>query len=779
METIKISVGDLVKFIHASGDLESKNKAHEARKRGLLLHEERQETYQPTDQKEVHITFEHQTDAYRFKLQGRIDGLREIDGVKTIEEIKSTETSLALIEEQTFPAHLMQAKVYGHMLCQQDNLAGIQVQLVYVHYPTRDIKTFVRYYPAAQLAKGFAETIDAYMAWLDIYQQHVYDRQKTIEGLSFPYPSFREGQHPFMAAVYQTFMTEDILYATAPTGIGKTVAALYSALKTVKDDNEKIFYLTAKNAAKSVAVETVELMKAKGLKIKALTLNAKDNMCLRDEVDCDPEICPFAKGFYNRLKIALQDIFVHDDVYDIDLIKQYATYHNICPHEFALEIALYADVVICDYNYVFDPRIRLMRFFEENDYHVKLLIDEAHNMVDRSKAMYSAQLDDEALHNVIEALAGKPANVVKSFKALAKTMTTLITETEIKKRLFHADESLNQTLYNRVYHTLMQCDQFLQEHKKHPKRKTIREYYFSLLQFVRIAEFYGPSFRFIIEHNQGVTTFNIVCFDASKMILDTLKSSANGSVFFSATLKPNQYYAALISRKTGKSFEVPSPFPVENLGLFVDVSTSTKFHERKHSITRIIDSIYALLESKKGNYIVYFPSYQYMKMVTDMFDGSDYEVLIQSRRQSFFERRDLMTAFKAKSDTSKVLFSVLGGSFSEGIDLVGDALSGVLIVGVALPAFNKINDLMRQYYDDIGYDGFHFAYTYPGMNKVIQAVGRVIRSVEDKGVAVLIDQRYQRDIYQQLMPKHWSHAHRLDMDDYLQGFLDQFWKKTS
>jgi len=776
MKSIKIGVSELVRFIYASGDLESKNKAKEAMKIGQQLHLERQLIYGSADRKEVSVHIEHNVDDYAFFLYGRIDGVLDGDPL-TLEEIKSTETALELIDETTYPAHLMQVKVYGHMYAKAHNLKGLNLSLCYIHHPSKKTKEIEKYYPASQLEKAFTKTLKAYMEWLDIYQEHQRKRNTSIEGLTFPHEAFREGQHPFMGAIYQTLIKEDILYATAPTGIGKTVAALYAALKTIKDDREKIFYLTAKNAAKSVAIKTVQDLKAKGLKIKALTLNSKDNMCLREEVDCDPEICPFAKGFYNRLNKALQDIFVHDDVFDIHLIKDYATYHDICPHEFALEIALYADIIICDYNYVFDPRIRLMRFFEENDYRPKLLVDEAHNLVDRSRSMYSAALSYQDAKTFRDETDTMKARFKEPLKKLIASMDSLIATSEVGKTRLFVDEILPESFMNTLNRLLAVLDEFMQTNKKHPKRKTVREFYFLLLQFSRISEFFDTPFRFMIEADADDYHFNILCFDASKEILKTIEDNGSGAVFFSATLKPTSYFAALLTKLKGKSHEIPSPFDPKRLGLFIDVSTSTKYHDRKNSVPRIIDSIYALLESKQGNYIVYFPSYAYMNLVLDQFDGSDYDVLVQKRGMSLFERQSMLDDFQENRPSSKVLFSVLGGSFSEGIDLIGEALSGVMIVGVALPAFNKLNELMRAYYDAEGYDGFHYAYTYPGMNKVIQAVGRVIRSEQDIGVAILLDQRYERDVYRHLFPLHWQHAEWLEEEDFLQGYLKQFWQE--
>ena len=777
MTTEKLSVKEIVEFLHASGDLTNQSNVRQRQLEGQKLHVKRQNTYDASAKKEVYVeTFFQYGDA-KLHISGRIDGVfKNTDGTIILEEIKSTETDLDLVNERTYPAHINQLKMYAYMYMADHNLSSVELRLLYIHSKDEREKPLETRVSFKQMEKTFNQTMHDYMDWLDTYRNHLYNKERSIEGLVFPHEDFREGQRPFMAAIYQTLIKEDILYATAPTGIGKTVGALFSALKTIKNSKEKIFYLTAKNAGKHIAVDTVRALKEKGLKVKAITLNSKDNMCLQDEVDCDPEICPFAKGFYNRLSEALKDIFVHDDVYDMKLIKDYATYHNICPHEFALEIANYADIIICDFNYAFDPRIRLIRFFEESQYVPKLLVDESHNLVDRSLSMYSSMLSHTDMKSLKETVSTmKPSHLKRPVEMLLNLMDESIRTTDVKKSGLHVDTALDETFMKGVQYLASKLESFLSEHKKHPNRKAVLEHYFTLMQFVRISEYYSSAYRYVIESDQDDVRFNIVCLDASEALKDIVKTRASGTVFFSATLNPVKYYSSLITQRQGRFFEVPTPFDPKRLGLFIDVSTSTKYHDRPQSVGRIIDTIYAMLESKTGNYIVFFPSYRYMEMVLEKFDRVSYNTLVQTPRMSHGERESLLEQFTSTDSESKVMFSVLGGSFSEGVDYIGDLLHGVMVVGVALPAFNRMNEIRKDYFYEQGYDGFHYAYTYPGMNKVIQAVGRVIRTMDDKGVAILFDERYRRQVYTELFPSHWSHAEYLEEDDYIQGYLDNFW----
>lgn len=775
--TSSIAIRDLVTFLFGTGNLASQTRRKSARKLGQEIHSEHQKNYRNDAQSEVLVKGRITRGDFTLDLSGRIDGVLKDDGETVLEEIKSTETALKLIDKDTFPAHRMQVVFYGYLYALEHEMDEVRLRLTYIHHPSRETKDLEETLPFGTLESLVFEAVDDYLHWLEIYENHQLEKRKSLEGLAFPHDAYREGQYHFMGAVYKTLVAHDILYATAPTGIGKTVGALFSGLKTLEDDKEKIFFLTAKNAGKTIAVDTMQTLKNNGLKIKAITLNSKENMCLMDEVDCDPELCPYAKGYYDRLRGALKDIFVHDDVFDADLIMKYGGFHDICPHEFALDISNYCDVVIADYNYVFDPRIKLIRYFEETHYKPKLLIDEAHNLVDRSRAMHSTSLymsEVKAMEHTLKGIKPSPLKRVGRLKAL---MEERMRVHEIEKARIHIESSLDTELLQAVEQLVGFLGDLLETHKKHKKRKQIREAYFRVLEFSRLSEYFTEAFRFTIEAEEEDVSFNIVCLDASGPLSETINDRSYGTVLFSATLKPVRYFSNLITRGEGKALEVPSPFDPDRLGLFVDVSTSTRYHDRPASVERILDTLYAMLEVKTGNYIAFFPSYKYMNMVLEHFDATNYDVLVQKRDMSLMERRDMLDAFKKTPVRPKIMFSVLGGSFSEGVDYVGDMLNGVLVVGVALPALSTMNQLLRDYYTDQGFDGFDYAYTYPGMNKVIQAVGRVIRRQEDKGVAILLDSRYRHRKYKSLMPTHW-HGKTIHLEDHIQTAIREFWMKT-
>jgi DNA excision repair protein ERCC-2 len=775
VKTTQISVKELVTFIHRGGDLTSEFKSNARAKQGTECHAYLQDKYTASDQKEVFVKHTHETSHHQLTLSGRIDGVLLRDNETIIEEIKSTTVSLDLMKEDSRPEHLAQAKLYAYLYLLNQEQKAITVHLTYIHVSTYETKTIRKRYNQTQLQRFFEDTILQYTTWLEIYETHQKNRNQSIEGLVFPFDSYREGQYQFMGAVYQNFIQQGILYSIAPTGIGKTIAALYSSLKTLDKKSDKLFYLTAKNQGKKIVIDTLNLLKKKGLDCKSVVLHSKEAMCLMDTVDCDPDICPYAKGYFERERDALTDIFVHDDVYDRPLIKQYGEYHKICPHEFSLSIASLSDVVVCDYNYAFDPRVHLIRFFEEHFYTPKLLIDEAHNMVDRSRMMYSASLQRSSLLMLKEALKGFDKELFAAVGAILKVVNAYLVNHQLEKNPFYHQLDNDLILLEKIDFCVIQLEKLLVENKRFKTRKDVLNVYFELLQYRRISEFYDEHYRFFIEYVLDDIIVTQKCFNAAHYIEETIEEHSEGAVFFSATLEPIDYYVDLITNKNGQTISIPSPFDPSHLGLFIEGRTSTRYRDRDRSITPIIDSIYAMVEAKKGNYIVFFPSYYYMSQVLELFDSTGYHTVIQERNMSYGARQDLLDTFSETHDQSTIGFFVLGGSFSEGIDYVGDLLHGVLIVGVAFPMFNKENELLRAYFEQTGHDGFHYAYTYPGMNKVIQAVGRVIRTEEDKGVAILFDDRYLHSVYQNLFPAHWVDVKPLKNKMYLIDVLKDFW----
>jgi DNA excision repair protein ERCC-2 len=518
------------------------------------------------------------------------------------------------------------------------------------------------------------------------------------------------------------------------------------------------------------------LLEEKGLIAKTCEITAKDHSCLLKERDCDPDVCKYAKGYYKRIYKAIRDIFESESLLSRKVIREYAIKHRVCPFEFSLDLSNYCDILIGDYNYAFDPRVRLIRYFEEKIAEPILLVDEAHNLVARGREMYSASLDQEKISSLLEltkALKPSPKREIARLLDLFEEF-----DLELLNVDFIKYEEPNSYLVQLTKRLLVKLDQVLTSDRKIPNRSKIMEGYFILNQFVKASEFYNDDFVFLLERVDKNIRASIKCLDASGFILSSIKETALATVFFSATLDPSEYYQTLLTKNEGQSVKMVSPFRQENLLLLTVDTISTRYQDRKDSLEEIAEIARIMIEGKKGNYIMFFPSYEYLKLVEAKlsFKG-DVEIIRQTREMSRQDRSETIMMFKTESTKTQVGLFVMGGVFAESIDLIGDMLSGVLIVGVGLPALSPFNNILRSHFDEKFHQGFDYAYTYPGLNKVIQAVGRVIRTETDRGIAVLVDDRFASPKYLRLYPREWSHMRIIkDLSD-LKNHIDYFWNK--
>ena len=767
--TYTISITEIVSFIYMSGDLSADNFQNVSQLEGIKAHQYLQKQFKSDDQKEVCIYYETNIDGISLRLQGRMDGLLSD---QTILEIKSTKSGLDLLFVERLE-HLAQLKFYAYMYMKNHDLTAIKGQLTYISLIDYDTKTFSYVFDVETLASFFDEAMMIYIKWLTLQQAHETKRHETIGHLAFPFETYRAGQRAFMKAIYHTVNEQGILYAIAPTGIGKTMASLFSTIKTLKEPNEKIFYLTAKNEGKKVAIEAVRLMHDKGLKVKMLELTSKDSICFLTERNCDPAICPFAKGFFDRLRDAIIDIYQHEDIMTRDIIEAYAQKHTVCPFEFSLSVSNYCDIILCDYNYVFDPRAHLIRYFDEANYQPILLIDEAHNLVSRSKEMFSSTLLKSELIDLRRAARTLKPSITHSINKLIHHFENYL------HTGFQAYPSPSKDLMDLVNLNIKKLQKSFSITPNHPKKSLIMDGYFKLLQFENMFEYYNQAYRTNITVDDDVK-ITLQCLDASQFLKDIMTKKAFGTILFSATLYPLEYYSTLLSQKLGESIIIPQPFDKKRLKVMT-YRLDTRYSKRKDSVETIIDTIQTVTTSKKGNYICFFPSYQYMDQVlSEVKEIKSVRYLIQNRITDIDSRKEILDQLRQEKPYSQVAFFVLGGMFSEGIDYVGDMLNGVIVVGVGLPNFNDETEQLRAYYQDTFDNGFHYAYTYPGMNKVIQAVGRVIRRQSDYGIAILLDDRFQNGVYQDLMPKAWKPytiiKHQTDLSETLANFWQMYEK---
>lgn len=775
MKTIKISVKDLVELIYGSGSITNlkdlKNRANE----GTEIHSFWQSQYLNEDQKEVVVSETYINDDFEVTISGRIDGLLFRDNHYIVEEIKSTHIDLDKIDEETTPAHLAQAKIYAYIIAKKEELSALEIWLTYVDVESRKAKYLKNYHSFKELEDFYLKTLSDYLDWQDKILKHEDARLSSIQGLNFPFEKYRFNQRRMMAVIYRNIIAKDIAYIEAPTGLGKTIAAIFSALKAIHQPRQKIFYLTAKNDGKRTALETIELLEDKGLKAKTVEITAKDSVCFLEKRDCDPKVCPYANGYYSKVFKAIEDIFENESIFSRKVIEKYARKHEVCPFELSLDLSNYSDIVICDYNYVFDPIVHLIRYFEEHVYQPIVLVDEAHNLVSRSRDMYSATINQKAFEDFLDIahmLKPNPTYQIKEILTIFKQA-----QNELDKVDFIRQYQINDLLVHKLQSLLVKFDDILSNESLTFGKEEIQELYFLANRFIKMSSFYMDDFVYLLERDQEDILISIKCLNASSFIREVMDEYLESIVFFSATLKPIEYYKNLLTANRGSFNQFSSAFKQTNLLVLAVDNVSTRYHDRDQSIPRIIQTLKSMIQAKQGNYIVYFPSYYYMKQVqTKAFEEIDnVHFISQTRDMTGLERSEMMNQFSENKDQTQVFMFVMGGIFGESIDLVGELLSGVLIVGVGLPALSHYNNVLKAHYDLTFNQGFEYAYTYPGLNKVIQAVGRVIRSETDKGVAILLDDRFTMRKYLRLYPNAWSHLEVCNEPEDVYDMVKSFW----
>lgn len=776
-KNIKVSVRQLVEFVLRAGDLDSRLMGSDRAVEGTRGHQKVQRGYGDGDQAEVSLTYSVTQGDFEIEVKGRADGiLVEREGI-IIDEIKTVAKPLETLGEMDNQLHWGQVMVYGFIYGQQEGLQEITLQLTYYHISTEEIKKKRRVYQVTELEAFFYGLIEAYIRWGDQVVQWKEVRDQAIDQLEFPFPVYRKGQRSLAVGVYRTIKEKRRLFAKAPTGIGKTMSTLFPSIKAMGEGHTtKIFYLTAKTIARRVAEEAIERLLAKGLRLKSVTLTAKDKICFEKDARCNPDECPFAKGHFDRINEGLHDLFQEEDMYTREVIEQYARKHRLCPFEFSLEIALWVDCVICDYNYVFDPRVYLRRFFWENKEPFTFLIDEAHNLVDRGREMFSAVLEKQVFLDIKNLLKERGQAVAKRANQVNSQMLKL------KKRLgeesVFVDRQAPEEIYSSLYKFTEAAEEWLLENERTPGHEELLELYFNVISFLKMGEFFDERYVTLLEQSGRDLRVKLYCVDPS-FLLGEAVNRGSAAVFFSGTLTPIEFYKNLLGGEADDySMALSSPFKRENLLLLVADRISTKYKDRQWSYDTIVEYILQVVQAKMGNYFVFFPSYQYMDEVFQRFESKHPHIntIKQAPAMVEEEREAFLNHFTSRDQETLVGFAVLGGIFSEGIDLPGERLIGSIIVGVGLPQICTEIDVIRDYFQQKNGQGYGYAYQYPGMNKVLQGAGRVIRTELDRGVVLLIDSRYTDISYQRIFPGEWKQYCSVKSPGGLVDQLQSFWR---
>ncbi|MBT9702967.1 ATP-dependent DNA helicase [Eubacterium ramulus] len=774
---IRISVRNLVEFIFRSGDIDNrigKGAQKEAMQEGSRMHRKIQGRMGMEYRAEVPLKLEVPQEQYVLALEGRADGIiTNADGV-TVDEIKCMYTDVTRFEEPIF-VHKAQAMCYAYIYALQNGLDQISVQLTYCDLDTEEICRFEEAFSFFWLERWFQDMMEAYRKWTDFQFAWRKIRQTSIQTLEFPFP-YREGQYKLVGDVYRTIHRKKILFIQAPTGTGKTISTLFPAIHAVGENlGDKIFYLTAKTITRTVAKDTCDLLKAKGYRGKVIVLTAKEKMCPCEEMDCNPSNCLRAKGHYDRVNDAVYDLITTEENFTRERMLAQAEKYQVCPFEMSLDASLYADIIICDYNYVFDPNVYLKRFFseeEKGDY--IFLVDEAHNLVERGREMYSAVLVKEEILTVKKLVRGKDRKLEAALEKCNRQMLEWKRECET----YTIYESIGAFAFS-LMRLMSLLDIFLQSRGEMPERKEVTEFYLNLRHFMNMFERVDENYVLYSDFDETDRfCLHLYCVNPSVNLQECLERGKS-TIFFSATLLPVNYYKNLLSsKKDNYAVYADSAFREEQRLLFIGRDVSSLYTRRTlGEFHRIALYIQQVLRAKKGNYLIFFPSYRFMEDVYEQFlavNEQEADCMMQSGNMNEADREEFIQEFSNPRGKSLAAFCVLGGIFSEGIDLKEDLLIGVLIVGTGLPQICNQREILKEYYQEENGQGFDYAYQYPGMNKVLQAAGRVIRTASDRGIIGLLDERFLRSDYRQLFPREWSQyeVHTLDS---LPEALEAFW----
>ena len=817
--TVRISVRDLVEWVLRSGDIDNRRRGpavEDAMLIGAEVHRRLQAAagaeYAAEVPLKVSVPIEDD-DPYApgpealLEIEGRADGIitggTEYDPSYTIDEIKGVYRDIMEMEgpEQV---HLAQAEMYAYMLCLDRNLPEIGVRMTYVQLEVtmerksvriRDdaVRRFSFHYTFEEIETRFRAIVEAYKKWVLFLIRHKRERSESVSEFPFPY-EYRPGQKMIVREVYQAVDGAKKLFVQAPTGIGKTLAMLYPSAKAVGNGlADRIFYLTAKTVTANACEDGMRLMEERGLRFSYTRITAKEKMCPLTKMQCDPEHCSRAKGHFDRVNDALYELVTAEQSISSEKIASYAEEKELCPYELSLDASLFTDVVIGDYNYAFDPRAYLRRYFADGvkkDY--IFLIDEAHNLVDRARDCFSSQIVKEELLEARK-LFKDDQKVSRRLGKANRTMLAMkraLEEHEEKIHVYTEEEELPGKLYDDLFKVREALSRYFDVHTEIYNGDEKRDFFFKVMDFTDTWEAMGEGYRIYSEAREGSFFVKMFCIHPAERLKERL-SAVRSAVFFSATFLPINFYKELLCGSTEeRAIYVDSPFDPDKRRLLIARDVSTKYTRRtEEEYRKIAEYLVKMVSQTTGNYMAFFPSHQFLSEVlqiltpeTDTSRGAlnrntrpDFDLIWQKRVMTEEERKDFLLAFEAPGKRSLLGLSVMGGVFSEGIDLTGEKLIGVAVVGTGLPQITREGELIKNYFDERELNGFDYAYRFPGFNKVMQAAGRLIRTADDYGVILLMDERFLYNQNRILFPKEWRDARVVTLGEAGEAVRD-FWR---
>ncbi len=772
---LHISVRELVEFILRSGDIEESSEIRDSLKsmqEGIKLHKWIQKGMPSDYHAEVPINHVMTYDEYELLIDGRADGIvydkNEVPFM--IDEIKGTNRDISKIKEPAM-VHVAQAMCYGFFCAYRNNLKGMDIQLTYGDLDSREIKRFVDYYSYDDLEEFFLDIMDKYKPFSDYIYKWSITRKESIENMTFPF-EYRKGQKSIMGMVYNHIKDGELLFIQAPTGVGKTISTIYPSLKALNDFSlSKIFYVTAKTITKKVAKDTFFTLSEQGNRLKMLEITARDKICPLEDRQCDAVHCEYAKGHYDRINDALYSIITEEDLFNRDIIYKYSNKNKVCPYRLSLELTRFSDEIVCDYNYVFDPNACIIQSI--TDKNNIFLVDEAHNLVDRARNMYSVVIVKEDFLAMKKLYGAYDKSLIKYFDKVNREMLSLRKMCDDKLIINDHDR-----LDNAIYNLKNRIEMFFDKKIKMSRKNEALDFYFNINNYISTLDFVDDNYLVYADYDRsGCFRVHLYNMDPSLRLQDYLNNAVS-TVFFSATLLPINYYKELLCKKDNPTaIYAKTIFDSKKRLLMIADDVTSKYSERSSEMySKIADYIIKTSSVKKGNYISFFPSYIFMENVYNELLNKKYnlDIIIQGNSMSEEDREGFMAEFEEERDRSLVAFCVLGGIFSEGIDLVNDKLIGAIIVGTGLAQTNYESNMLLEHFNKCNKDGFDYAYRYPGMNKVCQAAGRVIRTVDDRGVILLLDYRFLYSNNRNLFPREWSDYITTNINK-VQSDLGDFW----
>lgn len=813
--TFNISVRNLVEFMCLGGDIDNRDTGVtdvKVMQEGARLHRKIQHTMGSNYRAEVLLRNKEELTSkggieYELRIEGRADGIiadieEDEDGSKlpiggvTIDEIKTMQADVTKLKEPVY-VHKAQAMVYAYIYLTKYNLESIDVQLTYCNTETEKIVRFKERYDSESIIKWYRELVAGFKKWMDYVFDERAERNASIQKLHFPF-EYREGQKKLVASVYHTVKEQKVLYIQAPTGVGKTISTVYPAVQSCGNGlTDKIFYLTSKTITRTVAEETYAILRDAGLHFRTVTLTAKDKICHLDEHNCNPEVCEYARGHFDRVNEAVYDIITNEAVINRDTILQYSVKHRVCPYEMSLDVSYWCDGIICDYNYVFDPDASLKRYFGDGGKgNYVFLVDEAHNLVDRAREMYSATLVKEDFLACKRVVKDMDKRLTSYLEKCNKYLLEL--KRACDKEYIIIDDYCGTFLAN-LQSSYSYMQKFLDKNKGKPVCDEIIEFFFKIRHFINMYDCIDEKYVIYAEHiDDGDFALHLYCVDPSGQLSQRL-SQGISTIMFSATLLPVNYFKEMLSGNADDyAVYAHSPFDTDNKRVLIGRDVTSRYTRRNYNeYAKIAGYIHTLTQSKQGKYMIFFPSYSYMREVYDIYiqkyacnvinlhdveDGSyiyhiseGENVLIQDNNMTEADKENFLSVFMDNTSGNVTGFCVLGGIFSEGIDLRDKSLIGTCIVGTGIPMICRQRNILRNYFDSIGKNGYQYAYVFPGMNKVLQAAGRVIRTADDKGIILLLDDRFMTQEYQMQYPREWDKVYPVDINN-TGKCIEDFWR---